>query len=70
MMSVGVLFAIRDALNSARKDAGLSGWWQLRKFCIFSKDYLLSKICIISDGPATVEQINLHTGVNPDQFTF
>ena len=31
MMSVGVLFAIRDALNSARKDAGLSGWWQLRK---------------------------------------
>merc|ERR1712198_131226 len=21
-------------------------------------------------GPATVEQINLHTGVNPDQFTF
>merc|ERR1711973_685076 len=51
MMSVGVLFAIRDALNSARKDAGLSGWWQLH-------------------GPATVEQINLHTGVNPDQFTF
>merc|ERR1712198_409625 len=28
LMSIGVLFAIRDALNSSRSDAGLSGWWQ------------------------------------------
>jgi len=51
LMSIGVLFAIRDALNSSRSDAGLSGWWQL-------------------NGPATVEQVNLHAGVTTDQFTF
>ena len=29
LMSISVLFAVRNALNSAREDAGLSGWWQL-----------------------------------------
>ena len=29
LMSISVLFAIRSALDSARKEAGLSGWWQL-----------------------------------------
>jgi len=29
LMSISVLFAIWDALNSSRKDSGLSGWWQL-----------------------------------------
>ena len=29
LMSIGVLFAIRDAVNSAREDSGLTGWWQL-----------------------------------------
>ena len=27
-MSVSVFFAIRDALNSARKDSEINGWWQ------------------------------------------
>ena len=30
-MSVSVLFAIKDALNHSRKEAGLSGWWKLGK---------------------------------------
>jgi len=51
LLSISVLFAIRDALNSARKDAGQSGWWQL-------------------NGPATVEHIQLHTGITMDQFIF
>ena len=29
LMSIGVLFAIREAVSSAREDSGLSGWWQL-----------------------------------------
>ena len=29
LMSVGILFAIREAVTSARQDSGLSGWWQL-----------------------------------------
>ena len=28
LMSISVLFAIRSALESARKEAGLAGWWQ------------------------------------------
>merc|ERR1712227_941486 len=51
LLSISVLFAIRDALNSARKDAGQTGWWQL-------------------NGPATVEHIQLHTGITMDQFIF
>ena len=29
LMSIGVLFAVRDAVSSAREDSGLAGWWQL-----------------------------------------
>ena len=29
LMSIGVFFAIREAINSAREDSGLTGWWQL-----------------------------------------
>jgi len=29
LMSISVLFAIWDALNSSRKESGLTGWWQL-----------------------------------------
>jgi len=29
LMSVSVLFAIKDALNASRMDAGLAGWWKL-----------------------------------------
>merc|ERR1719444_152033 len=29
LVSISVLFAIKEALNSARKDSGLSGWWTL-----------------------------------------
>ena len=29
LMSISVLFAVRNALSSAREDAGISGWWQL-----------------------------------------
>ena len=31
LMAISVLFALRNALESARQDAGLSGWWQLSK---------------------------------------
>ena len=31
LMSISILFALRNALDSARQDAGLSGWWQLSK---------------------------------------
>ena len=31
LVSISVLFAIKEALNSARKDSGLSGWWTLSK---------------------------------------
>ena len=29
LMSISVLFAIREAVTSAREDSGLTGWWQL-----------------------------------------
>ena len=29
LMAISVLFAMRNALESSRQDAGLSGWWQL-----------------------------------------
>jgi len=29
LMSISVLFAIRDALDSSRADSGITGWWQL-----------------------------------------
>merc|ERR1712025_407290 len=29
LMSISVLFAIREAVSSAREDSGLTGWWQL-----------------------------------------
>ena len=32
LVSISVLFAIKEALNSARKDSGLSGWWTLSKY--------------------------------------
>ena len=32
LVSISVLFAIKEALNSARKDGGLSGWWTLSKY--------------------------------------
>ena len=31
LLGISVLFAIWDALNSSREDAGQSGWWQLSK---------------------------------------
>jgi len=51
LLGISVLFAIWDALNEYKKDAGQTGWWQL-------------------NGPATVEHIHQHAGVNPDQFIF
>jgi len=51
LLGISVLFAIWDALNEYKKDAGQSGWWQL-------------------NGPATVEHIHQHAGVNPEQFIF
>ena len=29
LMSIGVLFAVREAVSSAGEDSGLAGWWQL-----------------------------------------
>ena len=64
-MSVSVFFAIRDALNSARKDSGINGWWQFGEN-ISVKYFLINEIFL--DGPATVEKICLHNGVSTDQF--
>ena len=64
-MAVSVFFAIRDALNSARKDSGINGWWQFGKN-VEAKYFLIIEIFL--DGPATVEKIRLHNGVSTDQF--
>ena len=64
-MAVSVFFAIRDALNSSRKDSGINGWWQFGKN-VKAKYFLIIEIFL--DGPATVEKICLHNGVSADQF--
>ena len=68
-MGISVLFAIWDALNESKKDAGQAGWWQLSKL---ENIYLVGseEETSISDGPATVEHIHQHAGVTPDQFIF
>ena len=44
LMSISILFALRNALNSTRQNAGLYGWWQcsknvLKRFPTDSKYY-------------------------------
>ena len=68
LMGISVLFAIWDALNSYKVEAGQTGWWQLSKLTTLV--FLILRENTISDGPATVEHIHQHAGVTPDQFTF
>ena len=69
LLGISVLFAIWDALNEYKKDAGQSGWWQLSK-CRWLGLLFFEEVILITDGPATVEHIHQHAGVTPDQFIF
>ena len=68
LVSISVLFAIKEALNSARKDSGLSGWWTLSKYRCNDKEREI--IVSFLDGPATVEHIRQNAGINIDNYTF
>ena len=70
LTSISVLFAIKNALNSSRNDAGQTGWWQLSNDHISHCYFILHLQYHCLDGPATVEHIQQHTAVSVDQFTF
>ena len=42
LTSISVLFAIKNALNSSRNDAGQTGWWQLSNDHIFHSYYIMT----------------------------
>ncbi len=73
LFGVGVLFAIRQALNAARRDRGETvGWYPLgeieRKRKSYSSAVELNIIIFFSDGPATAEKIQAASGVTSDAF--
>ena len=67
-MAISVLFAIKNAVNSFRRDARLTDWWNLGE----SDHILLAAFIVfhVSDGPATVEKIQQSALINKDQMIF
>ena len=73
-MSVSVLFALRNAVDAARIDAGNSGWYRMGKFKLWlQKDYKnASTYVFVShlDGPATIDKLHKMMLTNSAQYLF
>ena len=71
LLGVGVLFAIRQALNAAKKDLGvdLSKWYNLGKKSPKYKMTRINSYYFSLDGPATVEKIQRASGIETEHFT-
>ncbi len=76
LLGIGVIMALRNAINSAKEDVGydLTKWYPLRKLAKFSFAITplliaLTTTPIVADGPMTVEKIQGACGLTAEKFT-
>lgn len=72
-MSVSVLFALRNAVDAARSDAGNSDWYQMGKLELPLQHQLGSFLHIFYlplDGPATIDKLHKMMLTNAAQYLF
>lgn len=71
-MAVSVFFALRNAIDAARSDAGNSEWFQMGNFSeilfvLFLHEF---RVLSFSDCPGTIDKLHKMMLVKPEEFKF
>merc|ERR1711922_46468 len=72
LMGISVLFAIKDALNSSRNNAGLAGWWRLDGPVTVEKIHQHAGVNpeqFIFKSRSFFRLIRINSSSNPDNFS-